>query len=59
MKLFLMRLVLNIVLFLLGLLHLAEAKRDLKREMPKWFCYLQMIISYAMMLYSFTIWFWA
>jgi hypothetical protein len=58
MKLFLLRLVLNIVLFLIGLLHLGEAKRDIRRELPKWFCYLQMITSYATILFSFSVWFW-
>lgn len=58
MKLFLLRLIINIFLLGIGFVQLCEAKRDVIREMPKWFCCITHIFSYATILFSFSVWFW-
>jgi hypothetical protein len=55
MMLFLLRLIFNIILLGMGFVQLFEAKRDVIREMPKWFCCITHIFSYATILFSFSV----
>ena len=58
MKVILFRAILNLIFLGMGLLELGESKRDVLREMPRWFCFITRIFSYIIIATGFSVWFW-